>query len=326
MTSLKRKIRLLRIFDCSNSTERPTNRSFGGPVQNEFVGLLHKHSERYGIVFVDSLNDCDLVFTNDVYPESVLTSDKPRVKRMDGIFWLNELKDRNEKYNLAAKQSDLVIFISEYSKNSFETLYGSKLEKSVVVTHWVEKKFDYFHSGEFNNTFFAMATDWKRKEKRFGELVKFSKLTDCKINLVGTCNFDVPKNIIKFGYLESDSDEFLNVLKDSSAFLNLTCKDAATKTVCLAINYGLPILFSTSGGVGELVGNCGIGIKEKDEIDFLDSVPQVDEEEMINGLFEFKNNYDELKRNIMNKLRINPLRNSIEKYFREIKSVQRRIK
>jgi hypothetical protein len=42
-------------------------------------------------------------------------------------------------------------------------------------------------------------------------------------------------------------------------------------------------------------------------------------------LFEFKNNYDELKRNIISKLRTNPLGNSLEKYFREIKSVQRRI-
>lgn len=135
MISLKRKIHLLRIFDCSNSSERPANRNFGGPIQNEFVGLLHKYSKKYGIVFVDSLDDCDVVFTNDVYPESVLTSDKPRVKRMDGVFWQNELKERNEKYNLAAKQSDLVIFISEYSKKSFETLYGYDLEKSVVVTH-----------------------------------------------------------------------------------------------------------------------------------------------------------------------------------------------
>lgn len=324
MTSLKRKIHLLRIFDCSNSSERPANRNFGGPIQNEFVGLLHKYSKKYDCVFLDSVDEYDVVFTNDVYPSYVLTCDKPRVKRMDGVFWQNELKERNEKYNLAAKQSDLVIFISEYSKKSFETLYGYSLEKSVVITHWVEKKLGYFHNGDFNNTFFAMATDWKRKEKRFEELVKFSKLTGCKINLVGTCDFDVSENIIKHGYLESGSDEFLNVLKDSSAFLNLTCKDAATKTVCQSINYGLPVLFSNSGGVGELVGNCGIEIKEKDEIEFLDSVPPIDEQEMIEGLYQFKNNYDELKTNIMIKLRGNPLNTSFEKYFQEIKNLKRK--
>lgn len=221
---------MLKVFDCSNSSSRPANRNFGGPIQNEFIGLLHKYSKNYGVIFVDSIDECDLIFTNDVYPEFVLTSNKPKVKRMDGVFWMEEYRHRNEKYNLAAKQSDLVIFISEYSKKSYEKLYSDKIENSKVIQHWVEKKQPFYFYGEFNNTFFAMATDWSRKEKRLGELIKFSKLTNCVIHLVGTCEVEVPSNIIRHGYLEPDSEEFTNILKQSSAFLNLTCKDAATKT------------------------------------------------------------------------------------------------
>lgn len=123
---------MLKIFDCSNSEERPMNRNFGGPIQNEFVSLLHKHSNNYFVKFVDDVNECDIIFTNDIYPEYILEIDKPKVKRMDGIFWQTDLKERNEKYNKAAEQSDLVIFISEYSRNSYYKLYGNHLKKDIV--------------------------------------------------------------------------------------------------------------------------------------------------------------------------------------------------
>ena len=312
---------MLRVFDCSNSSARPTNRNFGGPIQNEFVGLLHKHSEFYGFEFVESVDECDLIFTNDVYPEHILTSSKPKVKRMDGIFWMEEYRQRNEKYNLAAKQSDLVIFISEYSKQSYEKLYSDKIENSKVITHWVEKKQPFYFSGDFNNQFFVMATDWQRKEKRFGELIKFSELTGSKIHLVGKCEMVVPENIICHGYLEPDSVEFLNVLKQSSAFLNLTCKDAATKTVCVSINCGMPVLFSNSGGVSELVGECGVGIFENDEIEFCETVPELNEFHILQGCEKFVNQFEQLKNNCLGKLRTNPLKESLRKYFQAMKEM-----
>ena len=268
---------------------------------------------------VDSVDNCDVIFTNDVYPENVLSCGKRKIKRMDGVFWQEDFKERNEKYNLAAEQSDHVIFISEYSKKSFETLYKSQIENCSVITHWVEKKFDYFYDCQFNNTFFSMATDWNRKEKRLSEIVKFVELTGCKINLVGKCEYEVPENITKFGYLEPDSIEFLSVIKQSSAFLNLTCKDAATKTVCQAINYGLPVLFSNSGGVSELVLDCGVGIKEEEEIDFLKNVPELKQQNIIFGFEQFVEQYAKLKDNIDNRMKDDLLMIAVGKYFEIIK-------
>jgi len=320
MISTKRKIHLLRIFDCSNSSERPTNRNFGGPVQNEFVSLLHKHSENFGCEFVNDIGISDIVFTNDVYPNFVFEYNKPKIKRMDGVFWQSEFKDRNLKYNIAAKQSDHVIFISEYSKNSYYKLYGDKLNSESVVLHWVEKKFDYNNCNEFNGKFFSMATNWNRKEKRLNEVIKFAEMfPECDIKLFGTCEEIVPSNVKCFGYIDSNSETFVENIKDCCGFLNLTCKDAATKTVCTSINYRIPVLYSRSGGVSELVSTYGVSINEIDEIEFLEVAPELNENDIKIGYENFKLRYEELKTNI---LEINPeqkLMNSLGKYFEMMK-------
>ena len=314
---------MLKIFDCSNSEERPMNRNFGGPIQNEFVSLLHKHCNNYFAKFVDDVNECDIIFTNDIYPEYILEIDKPKVKRMDGIFWQSDLKERNEKYNKAAEQSDLVIFISEYSRNSYYKLYGNHLKKDIVVTHWVEKYSDYFNEKSFNGIFFSMATDWSRKEKRLSEVIKFAEMfPEDLIMLIGKCEELVPKNVIRMGYLETNSEYFKRIITVPTAFLNLTCKDAATKTVCLSINYGIPVLYANSGGVGELVGNCGQSIKELDNIEFLDYIPNLDEQDIRNGYEKFIDNYDTFEHNILEKLSQKPLEESLSQYFNNIRNLK----
>lgn len=300
------------------------NRSFGGPIQNEFVGLLHNHSSEFGCEFVDNEEWCDIIFTNDVYPSNLIYSSKPKIKRMDGVFWQENFKERNEKYNRAALESDVVIFISEYSKDSFEQLYHKHHPNSFVITHWVEKVFEYTSTKNFNGVFFCMATDWKRPEKRLNEVIKFANLfAEYTIHLVGTCDSELPKNIIRHGYLDTSSILFENIIKDSSTFLNLTCKDAATKTVCTSINYHLPVLYSKSGGVSELVKDCGYGISEKDSIEFLDHIPELNDSSIKEGCSHFINNYGEYKRNIQNRNPENLLKTSCKQYFEIFKQVER---
>lgn len=48
-----------KIFDCSNSQERPLNRYVGGPVENEFVTLLKKYS-RDSIQFQENVSELNL--------------------------------------------------------------------------------------------------------------------------------------------------------------------------------------------------------------------------------------------------------------------------
>lgn len=287
---------MLKIFDCSNSSERPLNRKFGGLFENEFVGLLKKHSDMFCFEFVSDINSCGIIFTNDVFPSYTKEIQKPKVKRMDGVFWKESLKSRNEKYNQTALEADHVIFISNYSKDSYFKLYGDKLKSYSVVHHWVEKKFDYKNENNFNNIFFAMADNWNREEKRLNEVIKFSKqFPEITIYLIGSCESELPKNIISVGFLDTSSEKFLETISKCSGFLNLTYKDAATKTVCTALNYNIPVLYSNSGGVHELVKDFGIGIFEQDDIKFQENVLELDSENVELGYNLFKNSYDDLK-------------------------------
>ena len=86
-----------RVYDCSNSSERPPHRSESfGPKENDIMRGLKKYCNVFGCEFIDQPQDADVIITNDIYPKDILALDKPRVKRMDGVFWENRLKDRNE--------------------------------------------------------------------------------------------------------------------------------------------------------------------------------------------------------------------------------------
>ena len=101
----------MKIHDCSNSSERPANRGYGGAVENAVVTMLKRYAPAFDSEFVDDPHHADLIFTNDVYPSNIVHLDIPRVKRMDGVFWQHGLKHRNVALNSAALISDHVTHI-----------------------------------------------------------------------------------------------------------------------------------------------------------------------------------------------------------------------
>lgn len=286
---------MIKIFNCSNSKERPSSRKLGGPFINEFVQMLMKYGHLFDVSFVNNINESDVLFTNDIFPSYLLKINKPKIKRMDGVFWQQNLHNRNIPFIEACYISDHVIFITNYSKKSFETFYNiNEIKKYSTITHWVDSGFD-IPAKKFNGIFYSMATNWSRSEKRLNEIIRFAKIyPQYKINLIGTCDSSLPSNIIKHDYLKTDSIEFKNILVESSVFLNLTCKDAATKTVCTSINSNIPVLYSGSGGVSEIVKEHGIKIYEEDSIEILDYIPELNEKDIINGTEKIIEQYDEI--------------------------------
>ena len=105
----------------------------------------------------------------------------------------------------------------------------------------------------------ASASNWNREEKRFDSILDFSKIIgDDKIFLIGKCDMDVPHNIIKKGYIDSDNGK-ADILNSCDAFVNFSYRDAGSKVVCQALQCGLPVLYADSGGVPELVNQYGVG-------------------------------------------------------------------
>ena len=265
----------MRIYNCSNSSERPASNDHRGNVENSVVTLLKKHAHQYGAQFVDSPKDANVLFTNDIYPKALQDRHCIRIKRMDGIFWQKALIDRNIPLNAAACQSDLVIFISEYSRTSFQEATGTLPKKHIVVLNAVDSDIFYppFFSlpPKFNPPkrldWIAVATNWGRKQKRLEGILSFADIIrqdGGTVYLIGKVPEEVrlPENVDSLGSL-ADPVAIATHLRLSDAFVNMSFRDAAPKVVAEALSCGLPVLYANSGGVPELIpSGCGIGIDD----------------------------------------------------------------
>ena len=266
-----------KIHDCSNSSKRPKHKGGGGPVENDVMRYLKNYAKDYGYEFVSEAANADVIITNDIFTEEALhcryglgSKKIPLVKRMCAPYWQKEFQDRNEILNRAAREADYIIFITEYSAKQYRELnkYDVPLKSETVVLHWVNP--DIFKDTGAQKreifTYAACATDWSRPEKRFYEhalaaqmfprenFLFIGKISDDRLALMS-------KNCISVGYIDEPT-KIAKVLNSCHAFLNLTYRDAATKTVPQAISCGLPVIYANSGGVSELVRSFGIPIKD----------------------------------------------------------------
>ena len=290
-----------KIFDCSNSKSRPQHRGGGGPIQNDIMRYLHENDEDYYFKFIDDPKEAEVIITNDVFPKKIVDLHRPLIKRMCSPFFQRELSSRNGKLNAAAKLADEVIFITEYSKSHYISRYGNNLANYVVVTHWVDPKDYYVDPTVKKNDKFtlgACATDWSRPEKRLQDLIEFARVfPDVQIVLIGKTDQELPDNFVKTGYL-LDPSSVNYMLNNCDGFINLSYRDAATKTVPQAINCGLPVLFADSGGVSEMVKGYGTPIKDSQSLKIEDSIPSLDVYEMIKSFAKFRKDFDSIKREL----------------------------
>lgn len=309
-----------KIYDCSNSPERPEHRGGGGPITNDIMRYLKENCEDYAIEFTDKLSDASIVITNDVFTDEAVESGLCLVKRMCGPFWHSNFIHRNDKLNRAARQADKVIFITEYSKEQYIYLYGMNLKKYSVINHWVDPNV-FFDNGSVkmkNFTLAASATNWNRKEKRLSEIIKFAKMyPSVDIMLIGTNEVDLPANIRSIGYI-NDPRDMCGILNLCHGFINLSYRDAATKTIPQAINCNLPVLYANSGGVIEMVGDYGTDIKDDVSLNIMDHIPELSAEEIAKGYEQFREDFDDIKELLSAFDKKHEFRVMLDRYFSEI--------
>ena len=319
---------MIKIFDVSNSDERPDHRNGGGPLENDVMRYLRENAEKYDCKFVDFNRGADILITNDVFPKMYKKSKKPKLKRMDGIFFQEEYLERNIPLNNAALEADHVIFISEFSNKSYLAVYDDALKSSSVILNTVDPKFfvkKYSYYSPKKQTFLAIASDWKRPEKRLIDVMNFAMLTNSTIYLIGRAPNDVkfPSQIISCNYLDINTEagmyQINNYSKYCDAFLNLSYRDAAPKTVCQGLCYSLPVLYANSGGVSELVGEHGIGIKDEVKSLIENSIPQLDRKEMISAFKLFKSQFKDLSNKMHEYNKEKLFKDMLDSYFFQIK-------
>ena len=215
---------------------------------------------------------------------------------MDGVFWRDDLIDRNKLLNEAAIQSDDIIFISEFSKKSFFSLYSNKkIKKEHVILNNVDENIFYPTQKRKDkiSLWGASATNWNRKEKRPDELLKFAEFINRyneKILIIGESKIK-HKNIINVGYF-NDYKKLSNMINLTDSWVNFSYRDAAPKTVLQAIKCNKPILYSDSGGLSEIVEDFGVPIIDNKYIDFAKCNFELNFEDIKKSYFLFKEMYN----------------------------------
>ena len=96
---------------------------------------------------------------------------------------------------------------------------------------------------------------------------------------------------------------------------HLSYEWVGSKVTSQAVHIGLPVIYTNSGGVSELVNGNGICINDYNVIDFVDTVPDLDSTKLFGAYKYIKKNYDSF-------VGIKPINYSItiKKYFDEILS------
>jgi glycosyltransferase involved in cell wall biosynthesis len=316
---------MAKIYDCSNSDERPIHKGHGGPKENEIITYLKEYAPEYGHKFISHPEDTDVIITNDVFPKEVLSLGKPMVKRMCGPFWQNKNAYRNDALNAAARAADKVIFITKYSEGQYHHCFGDNLKDWVVVPHWVDPKVFYDRKTRNTDTFAfaAIATDWAREEKRLVDLYRFANIArdNIQFHIIGKIGLEMPKNCICYGYC--DSAVIVDIMNVCDGFINLSYREAMGKVMMQAISCGLPVLYADSGGANEVVGNFGQDIYDIPSLMMEDYVPQLRTSEMELAYNLYRCKFDEVKRKIDKLDRETTFKKMLDGYFQAIESVLR---
>jgi glycosyltransferase involved in cell wall biosynthesis len=302
---------MIKIYDSSNSKKRPLNRGFGGVVENENVFDIKEYLKLNNFIILSSPENADIIFTNDIfyYEEEYLPNLYPNkiyIKRMDGIFFQNDLKYRNELLNQSACDANIVSFISEFSKNSLKGLYPElKIKNSIVINNFTNpnffKKKEFFNNKPLNAL--IIATDWKREEKRLNDILKLKNIlieNNITLHIIGTLDEKINDiKYISYGYIKEK--EIINEIYNKCDFLiNLSYKDACPKTVCNAINCGLPVFYANSGGVSEIVKeNFGSYTNDNLNIMFEEKIPELKQKILEKDFQLFLNNYELYQQNLI---------------------------
>jgi glycosyltransferase involved in cell wall biosynthesis len=294
--SLWIKIQNFQVFVTTSVTfKRNSNTKvyFGGALGGNLGGPLVKIS-RLKEFFPESKVNFNLVYllSNSPYltPLSlsrIKSQNIPIILNQNGVYfkgWYGEgWEQKNRQLSLAYRSADYIFWQSEFCKRSAELFLGSRSDSGEVLFNAVN--INKFMSGsKSKNPDFTFLMTGKFIESAFyrlsGAVHSFHKLQKLEPNthlrIAGFIDKSSKKKLQhlidglnlnrKISILGPyDQNEAPDIYSSADAFLMLKYMDASPNVVIEAMASGLPIIYSATGGVPELVGqNGGIGVKQKE--------------------------------------------------------------
>jgi glycosyltransferase involved in cell wall biosynthesis len=238
-----------------------------------FIGNLTTYLDAHGIGYTRDVDeDYDVLFVNSwVVPYRVILRVKRRrphvtvVQRVDGSAVdygrLGNADARQARVNLLA---DLTIFQSVYSRYSTREKYRVIAQDGPVIYNPVDTT--RFCPGAAGDSppgarlRVASASFSTNPMKGLAEVGDFADdHQDVDFVLCGPIDGIRPRaNLHRHGHL--DRQTIAEILRSCDVFLNLSENDPCPNVVLEALATGLPVLYKPSGGVPELVGDCGAAV------------------------------------------------------------------
>ena len=238
-----------------------------------FVGNLMEWMDRRAVAYTTDLNgDYDVLFTNSwvIAPRTVRHVKRHRpdvrvVHRVDGAatdYGGNPESDRVQaRVNLLA---DATVFQSHYSRYSTREKFRLIIHDGGVIYNPVNVS-QFTPAGTRRDLpsgrpLVASASWSLNRGKGTWQIQQLAK-SHPEVVFVLCGRFDLtdpPENIVQLGHLSRA--QIAEALRSCDVFLNLSENDPCPNVVLEALASGLPVLYRDSGGVPELVGDCGLAV------------------------------------------------------------------
>lgn len=251
-----------------------------------FLGLFRSFLDRSGIEYVEKLDEpCDVLFVNSwvVSSSDVLRAKKKYphlrvVQRVDGSAQdYGRYDDSDIKQAKVNLLTDLTVFQSNYCRYSTKFKFSIIKDDGPVIYNPVDldkfcplgKRMDF--SSQIKVACASWSTNIKKGARDIYEIAKSNQ--GINFILCG-CYPDAPRlpNIYMQGVL--DREELSVALRSCDIFLHMAENDPCPNVILEALASGLPVLYKDSGGVPELVGDCGLAVTTDNFFNQLQSIAQ----------------------------------------------------
>src|SRR5262245_239261 len=250
-----------------------------------FVAQLRTYLDVHGVPHTADLrDDYDFLFVNSwVVPYARVRHVKethPAVRvvhRVDGSSMdyggYRSGDARQARVNLLA---DLTVFQSAYSKLATTKKFHVMTQDGPVIRNPVDPVLftpEGARLGRADGRPAVACASWSTNPgKGMGDIDRLAAIhTDVDFVLCGRFEgLRLRDNLIHLGH--ASRSDIAQALRSCDVFLTLSERDSAPNVVIEALASGLPVLYRDSGGVPELVGDCGLPVTVGTLRDLLDQM------------------------------------------------------
>ena len=255
--------------------------SLGGPLVK--IGKLTKvfpdYKFKFNLVYIASNNFFITKYSLDIIKKRNIKI----VLNQNGVFypaWFKgNYQQRNLKMSQAYHAANYVFWQSNFSKNAANKFLGERIGEGEILYNAVDTNL-FIPTKNYNNIFTFLTTGniSKTDNYRISRILSaFKKVlkSNRKVKLIIAGNLEDKKYIIS-KILEMRIQEKITLLESfkqidapkiyqlADAYITINYQDNCPSAVIEAMSCGLPILYSSSGGIPELVDEySGIGLPVK---------------------------------------------------------------